>query len=801
MSKYTRSSEKPDLQPQLASLFPAVPWFEVLAGIAIIVAAAFLAYLPSINGGFILDDDLLLTQNPLIKAPDGLYRFWCTTEAAEYYPVSNSTLWIEWRLWGMNSTGYHITNLGLHIAAAMLIWVILRKLSIPGAFFAALIFAVHPVNVESVAWIAQRKNMMAMLFLLLSILCYLKYFSSTCLDNTRRSRQDPSADPAYGVCGVHTNRWYWLNLAAFVLAMLGKGSVAILPVLLLGIVWWLRTAGTVPLGCAAKMDLSPSVYKWHLLRTAPFFVVAVVLTGVNIWFQTHGNEIVFRTAGFTERLLGAGGVVWFYLYKALLPVDLVFVYPLWHIDTANPLWWLPLLAALIVSAVLWRYRKSWGRPLLFAWGFFCVALIPVMGFTDAGFMQYSLAADYYQYIAMIAVIALASALRSIWHRHARGAERRAVNFVAVAAVGVLTFLTWRQSGLYHDAMTLYQATMEKNPECWMVHNNLGLQFAQEDRLQDAIAHYRQAMLLRPDYIETYNNLGNALLKTGRLNESIAVFQQALRLEPNHPGTHYNLGNALLQADQLQEAMEHYRQAQRLKFNRFEAYFDLGNALIKAGRPNEAIDQFKQALQFKPDYPDTHNNLGIALIQTGQVQEAIKHYEQALRLNPDYPEAHFNLGMALLQTDQPEKAIEHFEQALRLKPDYIEAHNNLGMVLVETGQPNEAIKHFEQSLRLKPDSPDAHNNLAAALIQTGRPLEAIEHYKQALALKPDFITVYCNLALAYAGMHQSNEAIAMAQKALEIAKSQGQTVQAKQVEDWLNSYQRGKAEGEEGKTER
>ena len=265
--------------------------------------------------------------------------------------------------------------------------------------------------------------------------------------------------------------WYWLSLAAFVLAMLGKGSVAILPILLLGIVWWLQPEETVPIFELHENGIAPFIWR-DLLRTAPFFAVAVVLTLVNMWFQTYGMEVVFRKASFADRLVGSGCVVWFYLYKALLPIDLCFVYPQWKIEAGNPLWWMPLLAALAVTAVLLRYKKSWGRPLLFSWGFFCVALIPVMGFADVGFMQYSLVADHYQHIALIGIIALASAAWSLWRPRMRAAAYWAATAVAFATVGSLAFLTWRQSGIYRDGYTLYHAVLEKNPNCWMAYNNL-----------------------------------------------------------------------------------------------------------------------------------------------------------------------------------------------------------------------------------------------------------------------------------------------------------------------------------------
>jgi len=509
----------------------------VLGGVALI-AAALIAYLPALRGEFIMDDYFYVTNNPIIQASDGLYQFWCTTEPVDYYPVSNTTLWIEWRLWGMNPTGYHVTNLILHIVEALLIWVILRKLSIPGAFLAAVIFAVHPVNVDSVAWIAQRKDMLAMLFFLSAILCYMKMElpSSVLPNGIDRIASPPLASPSSLVPSLFP--WYWLSLAAFVLAMLSKGSVAVMPVLLLAIIWWLR-----PL---TRRDL---------VRAAPFFLVAAALTGVHIWFQTKSTVEVLRNGGFADRLLGAGGVVWFYLYKALLPFNLAFIYPMWHIEAGNPLWWSPLLAALAVTAVLWWYRKSWSRPFLLAWGFFCVALAPVMGFTDVGFMTYSLVADHYQHIAIIGVIALLSALWSAWYRQVQGGMHWAAIFVAVLAVGSLTFLTWQQSEIYRDPMTLYQDTLDKNPGCWLAEYNLGLALDDLGRPREAIERYRRALRLKKgDYPDALVNLGITLAQIGRPREAIQHIEQALKFKPDYANGYYNLALVHAMLHQSSEAL-------------------------------------------------------------------------------------------------------------------------------------------------------------------------------------------------------------------------------------------------------
>jgi tetratricopeptide (TPR) repeat protein len=741
----SKPKKSPDVKAPQARRRISVPFalpLSVPVGIVLIAASVFLAYLPSLNGGFIWDDHDLITDNNVIRASDGPLRIWCTTEAIDYWPMTNTTFWIEWRLWEMNSAGYHVTNLILHIAETLLIWIILRKLSIPGAFLAAMIFALHPVNVESVAWIAQRKNLMAMLFFLLSILCYLKH-----LEHARpRLAAKPSAVhhplPTFSSFILHPSSfhlWYWLSLAAFTLAMLSKGSVAVLPVLLLGIVWWLR----------------PLTWR-DLVWSAPFFLIALVFTAVNMWFQAYGLEGAIRIASFTQRLLGAGCVVWFYLYKAFFPIDLSFVYAHWNIEAGNPLWWLPLLSALAVTAVLWRYRKSWSRPLLFAWGFFCVVLVPVMGLTDVYFMRYAMVADHYEHIAIIAAIALASALWDTWHRPAPGWVRHAATAAAIAVLGTLAVLTWQQSRQYRDEFTLYVDTLKKSPDCWMAHINMGKVFLETGRLPDAMDHFRQALSIKSDCFEAYNDLGNGLAKMGRLQEAIEYYRQALSFKPDYPS----------------------------------ALSNLGNALNEAGRPEEAIEYCEKALRLEPGFQKAWFNLGNAYLYTDRPRQAIEYYLQALALKPDYPEAHNNLGNALNQTGRPYEAIEHFQTALRLMPDFAEAHLNMGNALYSLGRLPETIDQYRQALVLKPDFAQAHNNLGGALVQAGRPREAIEHFRQAIRLKPQFADAYNNLAMAYAAMHQSSDALAAAGKALELARSQGQTAFARQIENWLNSYSAG-----------
>jgi protein O-mannosyl-transferase len=595
------------------------PRIHIVAGVLLIVGSIFLIYWPAIHGGFVMDDDLLLTDNPLIKAPDGLSRIWLTRESVDYWPVSNSSLWLQWRLWGINPPGYHVINLLLHIADCLLIWLLLAGLAIPGAFLVALLFAVHPVNVESVAWISQHKNLLSLLFFLLSILSFLKSQGSL-------------------------NRWYALSLIAFTLAMLSKGSVAILPLALLLIIWWQKERITIQ----------------NIYQTAPFFAVAIVFTLVNIWFQTHGSETAIRTATFAQRLAGAGAVPWFYLCKALIPVNLVFVYPQWNIQVSNPLWWLPLVALIAVTILLVRLsgstKTTWARNLLFAWGFFCIALLPVLGFVDVGYMKYSLVADHYQYIALISVITLFAAAGYYRHSQAPPATKTAFKICAAFVVGVLAFLTWRQSQLYANSIRLYEATLQQNPSSWLIQTNLSIDLADADRIDEAISHA----------------------------------QEALRLNPNYP----------------------------------EAHNALGLALFKRNEPDAAMQQYQQALSFQPNFAEAYCNMGAVLAKQGQTAQAIENLRHAIDLKPDLFQAHWYLARALASTDQLPESLDHLQIAAQLHPGFVEAEMNMARILNTMGRSQDSLVHYENARRLKPNLPDVYSGLATVYAEMNRPNEAI-----------------------------------------------------------------------------
>jgi tetratricopeptide (TPR) repeat protein len=701
-----------------------------VAQCAALILITTIVYLPALKGEFILDDDLLLTRNTLVNSPDGLFRIWFTTEPLDYWPITNSSFWLEWRLWGTSPTGYHVVNLALHLASSFLIWRILRNLSIPGAFVAALLFAIHPVNVESVAWIAQRKNVLALCFMLLSALWYLKTF------DTEADQQDDVAAIRRGsLSSAVRNPWYWMSLCAFVVAMLSKGSVVVLPLLLLLTIWWWR--GRILLADCGKL--------------MPFVLAGAALTGINVWFQTHGSGEAIRDAGFLERSLAAGAIVWFYLYKALVPINLLFIYPNWETNPRELFWWIPLGLLVLVTAGLWMNRRTrWVRAVLTGWLFFVIGLLPVLGFTDTGFMRYSLVADHYQHIAIIGVIAVFAAGWCMLF--ARTPLKKTAVFGMLVIVGALATLSYQQSRLYRDPIELYETTLSQNPGNWLLHNNLANELGLRGKIDEAKSHYELALQAKPNYAEANVNLGVLLAREGRYVQAIRLYENALQENPDY----------------------------------VQAHFNLGAAFLETGQSRRAIDEFQWVLKARPAYHFIHYNLGNALFSVGRLNEAVREYEAELIDNAGHPETHNNLGNAMVGLGKLTDAIDHYLRAVTLRPDYADAWTNLAHAYSASKETANAIEAYRATARLSPQSSKAHYELGTELILDRRAAEAIEHLKAAIDLNPEYAEAYANLVVALEHANRKTEAIAAAETALRLAQQQNKPDLANNIKRWLDA---------------
>jgi len=580
---------------------------EWLLPVGLIVVATAAAYIPAMRAGYVWDDKLLLFQNPLIRARDGLYRFWFTADAPDYFPLTSTDWWLEWRVWRGDPAPYHVGNILLHALAAVLLWRVVARLKAPGALLAGLVFAVHPVTVASVAWIAERKNNLSMVLYLLSLLAYLRF------------EHRPQA------------KWYALALAAFLATLLAKTSLVMLPAVLLLLAWWQR-------GRVSRKDV---------LRSVPFFALSLALGLLTIWFQQQraiGEEVV-RPEGLASRIAASGWIAWFYLYKIFVPVGLVMIYPRWDVDGGRIVSFVPLALLLGVLAAAWAFRRSWGRNLLAGLGYFLLTLLPVMGFVNMSFMAYSLVADHLQYAAIIGIIALASGCAAALTRRL-GLHRAAALAAGAALVAGLGALTWRQSQTYHDTETFYRTIIQRNGRCWLAYNNLGVVLVKAGKPKEAIECIQEALRLKPDYGSAQYNMGNALAASGESRKAIPHYEQCLRLNPKDPDAHYYLGNALSRLGRVNEAIEHYKEAVRLRPNYTDARNNLGNALASAGEFPEAIEQYEQCLRSNPDDAEVHNNMGLALARVGDNRRAAEHFEKAIELNGKYADAHANLAWQL-----------------------------------------------------------------------------------------------------------------------------------------------------------
>jgi tetratricopeptide (TPR) repeat protein len=539
------------------------------------VIACFAIYAPSLGGDFIWDDDTHLLDNPVFEE-DGLHKVWLTPpQRINYWPMTFTTYWLEYQIWEFNPVGYRIVNLLLHALCAIAMWAVLRALQIPLPWLIALAFALHPVNVETVAWVAQRKTILSLLFMLIAAIFYLRF------ESERKSR------------------FYLLALMSFLAAMLSKGAAAPFPAILLLMAWWRR-------GSVTGKDIGFAM---------PFLLVTAVTGLLEISTQILvADDLVVRDHDFVTRLAGAGWVFCFYLAKIIVPMNLMFVYPRWEIDASALSSWVPLFAAFALFAGVWWRRSDWGRPALVALLFYGLMLSPVLGFLDIYYMRFSFVADHYQYLAMPGILALL--IGGLGSRLQETAGFTRPLQLAAATSVILTFgvTSFGLSGNYFNAEVLWRDTLKKNPDAFLAHYNLAHLLHSETRLDEAELHYRETLRIEPENAQAMNNLGKVYQDQGRNDLAIESYRRAVSLEADYVDPQNNIAILLQERGDLAGALAHFETALRIAPESAIVHFNYAGLLAELGHYDRSIAHYQRAVVLEPDSEPMRAGLSLALEQ-------------------------------------------------------------------------------------------------------------------------------------------------------------------------------------------
>jgi tetratricopeptide (TPR) repeat protein len=606
----SKSSPKQHLSTRAAARAAASSMADTwvrLAQAVVIVVIGTAVFWPALHGTWIWDDQPEVSLNTLLRAPDGWWKFWIAPTTPDYFPLKSTLQWLLWQAWQDNAMGFHVVSLGLHLVSALLLVRVLRQLGLRHAWLGGLLFAIHPVVVESVAWIAELKNTVSLPPLLLAMSAYLEY-------DARRQARD-----------------YGRALLWFLAAMLCKTSVVMLPAVLLLYAWWKR-------GRIGRDDMRAS---------APFFAVSLALGLVTMWFQQHhsiGTEPL-PTVGLPAQVARAGLALGFYLGKCVCPVGLVPVYPRWAVEPPSLLQFTPWLLLGAVGFAAWRRRATWGRHVLFGLGFFGLNLAPVLGFAGMSYLRFSWVADHFVYLPLLGVVGLAVAgADALANRLSSPLRRYAIGGVALVLVA-LAAQTYRYSAVYQSETTFWTYTLARNPDVWQGQYDLGIALLSTRQPVEAVAHFEQALRLNPRSADTHYNLANALAQLHRMPDAIRHYEESLRLQPASADAQCNLGNALLEWGQATAALEHLAEAVRLSPGISAMHANYANALNQTGHAGEAAAQFGEALRLDPNDGLAHYNYGNLLLKAGRTHEAIDQYEAALRLLPENDAVRHNLNIA------------------------------------------------------------------------------------------------------------------------------------------------------------
>jgi len=621
------------------ALGPLAP-MEWGAGFVLILLLVVTVYRPALNAGFIWDDDDYVTANMTLRDVEGLTRIWTEpTSIPQYYPVVHTTFWIEYQLWGDHPLGYHLDNVILHAVNAFLLWLVLLRLGVPGAFMVAAVFAVHPVHTESVAWVTERKNVLSGCFFLLSLLAYLRF---------RPLVDDASPNERGSV------RFYLFSCVFYLAALLSKSVTVSLPAVLLLLTWWKK-------GRLFLKDLLPLV---------PMFLVGFIAASATVWLEKFhvGAQGLEWNYTLLERVLIAARALWFYAGKLIWPHPLIFNYPRWNVVVDLAYWYIFAAGFVFTLAVLWCLRRHVGRGPFTALCLFAGVLFPALGFFDVYPMRYSFVADHFQYLASICLITLGVAAVVRYFSRAFPGRFWVLGTCFLAVVTVLGTLTYRQSLIYESANTLWLDTVKKNPASWMAYYHLGWIRSGEGKVAEAETYYRRAIEHssppNKHHYMAMNNLAMLLVRQGEFVEAEALYREALELAPDYAVALNNLGGLLRDVGRCDEALDYIDRSLSLSPAAADAYNNRGSSLACLERFEEARSAFEQALRIDPEHSAAHFNLANILGRLNRYADAEMHFDAVVRLGVSDPAKLRRLASAYERLNRPEKARALREQISR-----------------------------------------------------------------------------------------------------------------------------------------
>lgn len=741
-------STAPEASGGVSEFIRLNPSLSMLIGAAIIIVSTLIAYLPAMRSGFIWDDDYYVTRNERLETWDGLPRIWfdifphpAKYPLPQYYPMTHTSFWLEYRLWGESPAGYHAVNVLLHIGNAMLIWLLLRKLSVPGAWLAAAIFAVHPLNVESVAWVSERKNVLSLLFFLASLYVYLRYAGviegAPKLAKIVKPKSDSPDDEPATEFQLFTlpddpQRLYALAAVLFLAALFSKTIAYAMPAAALLILWWKK----------------PRLAMKDLLGLLPLVIVGVAMGLLTSYLEKYRVGIALRPgpwhyadsalADFAARCIIAGQAIWFYLLKLVAPLGLSFNYPRWELNPSNiGSYIFPISAAALLLAVVGMHRRLGGRGTAVAVLFFVGMLFPALGFLNVWPMQYAFVANHFAYYSSIAACALFAAVV------VRKAPLDAAAAGAAVILVVFSILSFRESSTFSDSRTLWATTWTRSGKTsWMAANNYGVQIIEQD-LSAAEKWFKAALQVNPNAVDALRNLARiaatraiAMQEVERALQSASTTQRAATSLPTRSS-----------ADYFAESIDYCRKAIAIDPNYVDAHFFMGRILLTIGKVEEAKQAFYACTKIVPDLLDAQLMLGRIAMQENDIGAAVEIFLAAADQHRDSSEAHSLLGTALMQKGDARNGLEEWDNAMRLAPRNYRLGLEYGTRLASDGKYAAASKYFEWAAKSNPRAPEVYTAWGITAAKAGEQFaaQAREMFNRAILIDPNFAPARESLA--------------------------------------------------------